>query len=655
MGFQVDSAIRGDIWLNEAPALRKGIRMLQLAFVTQKPEMAGLIETIMKDWPPDRAAVKCYQVRDAHAAADLMIEGDVVICRGLVPTFLRQKYGPSLPLVELLISGYDVLRALNQCRQLSTCGKVALLTSSVAETDLQELTANVRLDIYAACIRNHDRLKRHLEKAQTFGADVVAGSTTTCLMAEQMGFRTVVIESGQESVRLALEEAARLADVSWQTRAETERLKIILDSMFEGALAVDRNGLITASNVAARSLLSQGRDNAIVGQPIDLVLPGSSFADLLATGQSRMGTLHRREGGDLVSNMQPINVDGRIMGAVSTFQPVNTLQDVESRVRASMHDRGHKARYTFADCLGESTSMRTSLSRAARISAADLPLLIHGETGTGKEIIAQSVHNLSRRRNGPFVAVNCASLTEHLLESELFGYVEGAFTGARRGGKAGLFEIANRGSIFLDEISEIPLSLQARLLRVLQENEVMRLGHDRIIPVDVRIIAASNKSLAHLVREGFFRQDLYYRLNVLSLTLPPLRERVGDLGLLAQHFLSESCAHAGRPDMVWAPDTLPLLEDYNWPGNVRELRNVCERIMVFATGTTVKPDDLRCALDAPPPSRPRRPSSGTRPTTMDVQRALREAGGHHGLAATSLGISRTTLWRRLQEDNNKSK
>lgn len=629
---------------------RKGTPMLHLAFVTQKPEMAGRIETIMKDWPPGRATVTCYQVRDAHEAADLTIEGDVVICRGLVPAILRQKYGPALPLVELLISGYDVLRTLNQCRRLSTCGKAALLTSAVAEADLRELTANARLDIYAAHIRNHDEVRQHLEKARAIGVDVVAGSTTTCLMAEQMALKSVVIESGQESVRLALEEAARLADVSWQTRAETERLKIIIDSMFEGALAVDQNGLITASNMAARALLNPGRDNVIAGQHIDAVLPGSSFAELLTTGQSRLGTLHRREGGDLVSNMLPINVDGRIMGAVSTFQPVNTLQDVESRVRASMHDRGHKARYTFADCLGESATMRTALSRAARISSAELPLLIHGETGTGKEIVAQSVHNLSRRRTGPFVAVNCASLTENLLESELFGYVEGAFTGARRGGKAGLFEIANRGSIFLDEISEIPLSLQARLLRVLQENEVMRLGHDRVIPVDVRIIAASNKSLEYLVREGFFRQDLYYRLNVLSLTLPPLRERLGDIGLLAQHFLAESCAHAGRPDMVWAPGTLTLLEDYTWPGNVRELRNVCERIMVFATGTLVKPEDLRCALDAPSPSRPHRPPPGIRPTAEEVHKALHEAGGHHGLAASSLGISRTTLWRRLQKE-----
>jgi transcriptional regulator with PAS, ATPase and Fis domain len=315
-----------------------------------------------------------------------------------------------------------------------------------------------------------------------------------------------------------------------------------------------------------------------------------------------------------------------------------------------MHGKGHKARYTFADYLGESAAMREAISRAVRISSTDRPLLIYGETGTGKEIIAQSVHNVSRRRNNPFVAVNCASLTENLLESELFGYVEGAFTGARRGGKPGLFEIANRGSIFLDEVSEIPLSLQARLLRVLQENEVMRLGHDRVIPVDVRLIAASNKDLEAMVRAGFFRQDLFYRLNVLSLRLPPLRERPGDIGLLARHFLSESGSRTERLEIVMTPEALSLLEEYDWPGNVRELRNVCERLQVFASDPKIKAEDLLRVLDIPGRIRPRRLPRSARPTAADVHNALRKASGHHGQAAAALGMSRTTLWRRLREE-----
>ena len=624
--------------------------MLRLAFVAQKAEMAALTEKIMLSWPPGRATMNFYHVRHAHEVEDLALEGDAVICRGLVPNILRQKYGRSLPLVELLVSGYDVLRTLNSCRSLSVSGKMALFTSAVAEIDLAAIIENSCLNIYAAAVKNQEDIRTHLDKAREAGADVVAGSTTTCLMAEERGFKAVVIESGLESVRLAMEEAARLVEVSWQTRVEAEKLRVILDSMYEGALAVDQNGLVTASNMAARELLNQEDKKTLSGRHIDSILPGGDFANILVSGQRRVGTLHRREGGDLVSNMLPINVEGRIMGVVSTFQAVSALQDVETRVRATMHGKGHKARYTFADYLGESAAMREAISRAVRISSTDRPLLIYGETGTGKEIIAQSVHNVSRRRNNPFVAVNCASLTENLLESELFGYVEGAFTGARRGGKPGLFEIANRGSIFLDEVSEIPLSLQARLLRVLQENEVMRLGHDRVIPVDVRLIAASNKDLEAMVRAGFFRQDLFYRLNVLSLRLPPLRERHGDIGLLTRHFLSESGSRTERPEIVMTPEALSLLEEYDWPGNVRELRNVCERLQVFASDPKIKAEDLLRVLDIPGRIRPRRLPRSARPTAADVHNALRKADGHHGQAAAALGMSRTTLWRRLREE-----
>ena len=626
--------------------------MIHLAFVAQKAEMAVLTEEIIKTWPPDRAMVSFYLVRHAHEAEELAIEGDVVVCRGLVYNVLRQKYGPSLPLVELLISGYDVLRALNQCRRVSTTGKIALLTSAVAEIDIVAITESTCLSIYAAAVKTPEEMSTHLRKAREAGADVVAGSTTTCLMAEEQGFKAVVIESGLGSVRLAMEEAARLVEASWQTRVEAEKFRVILDSMYEATLAVDKNGLITTSNTAARLLLNQAAGQELSGRHIDSVLPGSGFAEILASGKRRVGTLHRREGVDLVSNMLPFNVEGQILGAVSTFQAVSALQDVETKVRTIMHDKGHKARYTFNDCVGESMSMRETLSRAARISSVDKPLLIHGETGTGKEVIAQSVHNVSRRQNGPFVAVNCASLTENLLESELFGYVEGAFTGARRGGKPGLFEIANRGSLFLDEVSEIPLSLQARLLRVIQENEVMRLGHDRIIPVDVRIIAASNKDLESLVREGFFRQDLFYRLNVLSLRLPPLRERPGDVGLLARHFLSAGGSRMGWPEITLTPEALSLLEEYDWPGNVRELSNVCERLLVFASEPEINVEDLLGVLDIPGQPRPRH-APGAKPSASDVHNALQEAGGRRRQAAAALGMSRTTLWRRLKEEGER--
>jgi transcriptional regulator with PAS, ATPase and Fis domain len=281
---------------------------------------------------------------------------------------------------------------------------------------------------------------------------------------------------------------------------------------------------------------------------------------------------------------------------------------------------------------------------ARQYARVDSTVLIHGETGVGKELFAQSIHTAGNRSSGPFVAVNCAALPEALLESELFGYVEGAFTGARRKGKPGLFELAHRGTIFLDEISEIPLSLQGRLLRVLQEREVIRLGHDRVIPVDVRVLCATNRDLHRLVEEGNFRRDLYWRLNVLSLSIPPLRERRDDIVPLMLQFL-DTLSPSGNHGIVFSGDALSFLTQYPWPGNVRELRNLCERLTVVHTGKTVDAAFLTHLMEYRESTQPLR--SG--PTGMEeIERALAQAGGKITRAAEILGVHRATLWRKCK-------
>ena len=285
--------------------------------------------------------------------------------------------------------------------------------------------------------------------------------------------------------------------------------------------------------------------------------------------------------------------------------------------------------------------MITAKKKAELFAQSESNVLIYGRTGTGKELFAQGIHNASRRAQGPFVAINCAALPENLLESELFGYEEGAFTGARKGGKQGLFELAHGGTIFLDEISEISAGVQARLLRVLEEREVMRLGGESVIPVDVRVVAATNRDLNTLVQQGQFREDLFFRLYVLELRLPTLAERVEDIPLLMERFLLENKVMLELAEIKQIAHH-HLLTTYSWPGNVRELKNFAERIVTLCS-MQPDPDQLLHTI-----FENRRGIKKNHSEKQDILRVLKEVGGNRTLAAANC-ISRTTLWRRLKE------
>jgi transcriptional regulator with PAS, ATPase and Fis domain len=318
---------------------------------------------------------------------------------------------------------------------------------------------------------------------------------------------------------------------------------------------------------------------------------------------------------------------------------------MEARIRRRIHASGHVANYKFEDIIGNSPILKQTIKIAKDFSLAKSSILILGESGVGKEVFAQSIHNYSERCKGPFVAINCAALPSQILESELFGYVTGAFTGANPKGKPGLFEIAHDGTIFLDEISEMEYSLQGKLLRVLQEKKVMRLGSDSVIPVNVRIIAASNKNLKSLVNENKFRIDLYYRLNVLQLKIPSLRDRKEDIKPLAEFFLREHASIA-KPHLKLSPSAIQALTLYSWPGNTRELQNIIERVIavhnheIIDANTinlmlydTQESDNLACLI----------------PNELEeIIKALASTNGKYAEAAKKLGISRSTLWRKLK-------
>ena len=305
---------------------------------------------------------------------------------------------------------------------------------------------------------------------------------------------------------------------------------------------------------------------------------------VLETQEKSYGKLFDIDDYPFVFYSTPILVEGESDGVVSIFQPVAELQKIESKIRTQLHKKGLTAKYHFDDIISIAPSMLTSLKYARQYSRTLSNILITGETGTGKELLAQSIHNASPVKDGPFVAVNCSALSASLLESELFGYVGGAFTGALKGGKPGLFELAHRGTIFLDEINSMDIKLQARLLRVLQEQEIMRLGDEKVIPISVRVISASNSDLKEEVQEGNLRKDLYYRLSVLEITIPTLQNRKEDIMPLFRYFLTADSRKRKQSSGPLEPVSKTFekaLLDYSWPGNVRELENLVEKYITL--------------------------------------------------------------------------
>ena len=391
-----------------------------------------------------------------------------------------------------------------------------------------------------------------------------------------------------------------------------------------------------------------------IGRPVDQVLPNTMLPDVLRSGVKQTNQMMQIGTTLTNTNRIPIVVDGQVRGVVATFQDIKQLQTTEQKIRLKLHEKGLVAKYSFSDIIGESRAIRNTIQIARSYASSQGAVLIHGETGTGKELFAQSIHNASDRRDGPFVAINCAAVSNNLLESELFGYEAGAFTGASKNGREGLFELAHGGTIFLDEIGEISKETQVELLRVLQEKEVRRVGGNRVIPVDVRIITATNKDLIQETMEGRFREDLYYRLNVLDLEIPPLRERGDDVKVLGMD-LFRRLPGGSDPDMqAQFLQKLAQVRDYPWYGNIRELQNFVERVSILMRnhtdfqGMTTEMMRRRNAGGGQPARRAAAEETGDRERGA-IEAALRNFPDSMEEAAKSLGCSRQTLWRKMKK------
>ncbi len=580
-------------------------------------------------------------------------EVDVFLSAGANGAHLRQ-HAP-VPVAIITPSGLDLMQALSKARRISS--RVGIVTYGEVTPELEQFKDRYGLEIEQRAYRTVEDAESAVRDLAAQGVEVIVGPSLVTDLPDRAGLVGVFVYS-ENSVREAIHRAIEIARISRTEEAKRARVDAILRHLHEAVVSVDALGRVESLNPAMERLLGVSAEIA-VGQPLAAVAPTLSLSRVLRTGEPELEAIEKLGQRTVVTNRIALQEQGVRNGAVLTCQEASAFERVDRSLRSHHRPRRFVARYTLADVVGESPAIRRARALAERFARSEATVLVTGASGTGKELFAQGIHAASARGANPFVAVNCAALPETLLESELFGYDEGAFTGSRRGGKPGLFEAAHTGTIVLDEVGDLPLAVQTRLLRVLQEREVLRLGSNDPTPIDVRVVAATHRDLERLVEEGAFREDLYYRLAILKLHVPALAERRDDVPALAAALLEAALRRHGAPERHGRALALalPHLAAYAWPGNVRQLENVVERVaLLFADADDPDAVDGAALRAVAPelflePSAARRgdlPAHRRESERSHVERVLAECGGNQSEAARRLGIGRTTLWRKLR-------
>ena len=439
--------------------------MVKLVFFAPYPNILPVIQRVIGERPESRD-IQYRVVQDYYNNKLEHVEADVIIARGFTAHTLKRR---KIPCVELKTTGYDVLAAIHVCLERWDVKRIAVVGASNMVYGAEQVN-QVYPDLMVSCYAEDDetKLETAVLRAKADGNQVIVGGYSTVQIAEQCNIPAVMIRSGREAVNQAITEALALAAITVYEREKRDEIASIMNYSFQGILSVNRKGIITLANSCCYSYMRE-RKESLVGADIREIFPDIKMDEVICKKKKILSEVYDCSGRPVMVNCVPVSGESEDFGAVITFQGTEQIQAEEGKLRKRIYSTGFTAKYDFTHILYQSQAMGSLIRTAEKYSYADSNILIHGETGTGKELFAQSIHNLSPRRKNPFVAINCAALPEDLLESELFGYVEGAFTGAAKGGKMGFFEIAHKGTIFLDEIGDISPKLQSRLLRVLQE------------------------------------------------------------------------------------------------------------------------------------------------------------------------------------------
>lgn len=633
-------------------------KMIRLAFIGTYPEVSRLFMNATAQRSNIQAiCVDASFERAVEKALELEPQLDAILSRGGTAEYIQRAV--DIPVIYIPITPFDVVKVIHNLPKDTEV--VAIIHYHKNVLNVKELEQLYHIKIFEYFFSDYGDIETAVRDANEKGIQIVIGGEVAAQIARKYSMQGITISAGYEAVVRAIEETLQILHEKEKEQNKSAQIKAAFSALVEGLVISDDERRVVTFNPVAEKIFHRRYDvGEILGDDVF-----DSYCERIYEEREQAretSEIRKMVGGTYVVSHTPIKAEGRFIGLVSRYEDVTKVQKLEQQIRKEIHTKGFLAKHSFEDILGVSPEIQRTIDMAKIYAQVDSSILIEGESGTGKEFFAQSIHNASSRRNGPFVAVNCTAIPENLLESELFGYEAGAFTGARKEGKAGLFEMAHGGTLFLDEIGEITEQMQARLLRVLQEREIMRVGGDKVIPIDVRIISATNRNLWRRAKEGVFRVDLYYRLNVFHLNIPPLRDRTDDIQILCESF-------ARTPlEPSFYKTFLPILKSYRWPGNVRELESVMERyslLKTFLEETEVTEKSINALLGLA--SREQENTAATAamrlPKGRDlkemvenveyeiVAQVLKDCGNDQAEAAKVLGIGKTTLWRKLQMGN----
>ena len=493
------------------------------------------------------------------------------------------------------------------------------------------------------------QLSRGRKKVEGRSLEWKKRNGTTFLLS--LSFQPISIDKSTLKIVVIIHEITSLHNLFTELLREKNRLQAILESINEGVFTIDPYWRITSFNRAAERITGYQREEVLGKKCYEVFntplcqtnCPLKRSLSGLFPIEGEEAEITAKNGKKIpisISTAPLVDEEGEFIGGVEVFRDLSELKKLEEEIRE---------RYSLGNIIGKSPQMQRVYELIHLVSQTDTHVLIEGETGTGKNLVAKTIHFLSPRKNKPFITIPCAAIPEQLLESELFGHEKGAFTGATAR-KLGKFELAEGGTVFLDEVAELSPALQAKVLRVIEDKEFERVGGTETIKVDVRIISATNQNLKDLVEKGKFREDLYYRLKVMVIHLPPLRERREDIPLLVNHFIQKFNQKFGKNIKKVSPQVMDLLLDYEWPGNVRELENAIEHAFIHCKGEIIYREHLPEELTGKEPL----PIRELRKMEEEIiRKTLTETGGNKSKAAKLLGISRTTLWRKIKKMEGK--
>lgn len=573
---------------------------------------------------------------------------DAIIARGGTYELIRQAV--SIPVVQIPIALPDLMDALVRAQSFKQQVIVVLRSTNCLSLETVRPAIGYEFEL----IRYDQDEKERDINIYSRRDVVIVGGRFACDMAKEHNLASCHIKTTSETI---FETVSATMEMLERTKQELERGHLsaaILENINDAVLNISAEGTVATLNRQAERLLQTARGDAI-GRELPSIVP--TLAPIQAAflqGEEFTARLFPLGRHIVSASLHIMRDSNRPDSALCTFQDVSELTNLESKIRMELHKKGMTAKTSFSNLVWGDSVTKQVIDDAKQIAQTDAAVLIVGESGVGKEMFAQSIHNMGSRRHGPFVAVNCCALSENLLESELFGYVDGAFTGAKKGGKTGLFELSHKGTFFLDEINSISPAMQAKLLRVLQEKEIMRIGSDYVTALDIRIIAASSESLYDKLHAGEFRSDLYYRLGIFELTIPPLRQRRADILPLFDTFCKQIADEQGTIPIPISDADRTVLTAYQWGGNIRELRSVAERYMLglaHLNGIQGLFSVFGQNSGAYIRHQPGNLKELTATIETGVIQSLLAQGYSKSEVADLLGISRSTLWSKLPKGN----